>query len=143
MLPSYLSKPYIAEYKKKTGIIVSLTSFPARINDVWQVIECLLRQSYQPKHIFLYLSKEQFLSVNDIPIILRNLQSNIFQIKLVDGDIRSHKKYYYVSKEFPNSLVLLVDDDIYYPTDMIETLYEGKANLILRVNVYFNENRMI
>lgn len=41
---------------------------------------------------------------------------------MVDGDIRSHKKYLYVSQEFPGSTVLLIDDDIYYPTDMIERM---------------------
>ena len=47
-------------------------------------------------------------------------ENDIFNIRLVEGDIRSHKKYYYVSKEYKDSLIFLIDDDIYYPTDILE-----------------------
>lgn len=105
------------------GVIVSLTSFPARINQVWQVIECMFRQSMQPQQILLWLSKEQFPTEQDIPQRLRDMQNDCFQIRMVDGNIRSHKKYYYASREYPNAILLLIDDDIYYPTDMIERMY--------------------
>ena len=44
----------------------------------------------------------------------------MFEIRIVEGDIRSHKKYHYVSKEYHDSLIFLIDDDIYYPTDILE-----------------------
>ena len=125
-LPSYLLKCTQLKYKQNTEVIVSLTSFPARITEVWQVIECMLRQSYKPQKIVLWLSKEQFPGLqNDIPATLRERESDIFEIRFVDGDIRSHKKYYYAACEYPDSLILLIDDDIYYPTDMIENLYKA------------------
>ena len=132
LLPRYLSRPsYLVEYKgykpvwgeRDDKIIVSLTSFPERINYVWQVVVCMLSQTVLPEKILLWLSKEQFKSREDIPINLLKLENNIFQIKLVDGDIRSHKKYYYVLKEYPNDLIFLVDDDLYYPNDIIERSY--------------------
>lgn len=122
ILPRYLNKPNVYSPKNYTDIIVSFTSFPARIDEVWQVVECMFRQSYQPKKIILWLSQEQFPNEEDIPMSLRKRVNNIFQIRMVSGDIRSHKKYYYVVKEYPNSLILLIDDDLYYPTDMIEQL---------------------
>lgn len=112
--------------KANTDIIVSLTSFPARIEEVWQVIECMLRQSYKPAKIYLWLSKEQFPSTDFIPTSLKRLENDVFNIRLVDEDIRSHKKYYYVSKENPNAQIILVDDDIYYPTTMIEDLISAE-----------------
>lgn len=119
VLPKYLSG---SNYKagEETDVIVSFTSFPARIGTVWQVVECMMRQSFQPKKIILWLSKEQFKSEDSIPESLLKRTSEIFEIRFVDGDIRSHKKYYYVSKEYPNSLIFLIDDDIYYPTDILE-----------------------
>ena len=96
---------------------------------MWHVVECMFRQSYQPKKIILWLSQEQFPNEEDIPMSLRKRVNNIFQIRMVSGDIRSHKKYYYVVKEYPNSLILLIDDDLYYPTDMIEQLV--KLNIIM------------
>lgn len=131
IIPKIFSKPYINKQSKKTEdlLIVSLTSFPARINNVWQVVECMFRQTLRPSYIFLWLSRDQFTDVSEIPESLRSREGNMFKIRLVDGDIRSHKKYYYVSKEFPYANVLLIDDDILYPSDFIEKTYsEFKKN---------------
>ena len=99
--------------------ILSFTSFPARIDNVWQVVECMFRQTLQPAKIILWLSKAQFPTTESVPQSLRDREGDLFEIRMVDGDIRSHKKYYYVSKEYPDSLIFLIDDDIYYDTDII------------------------
>ena len=133
IFPKYLKKSS-HHFKIQTEIIVSLTSFPERIEDVWQVVKCLFRQTYKPRKILLWLSKEQFPTKNLLPASLTALVNDVFEIRFVEGDIRSHKKHYYVSKEYPNSLVLLVDDDIYYPADMIERLlfaYKQNPNAII------------
>ena len=121
-LPIYLSKPY-SNNSKNTEVVVSFTSFPARINNVWQVVECMLRQTLRPQKILLWLSKEQFPTIESIPETLRKRVNNIFEIHLVDGDIRSHKKYLYASRIYPRTPLLLIDDDIYYPTDFLEKMY--------------------
>ena len=41
------------------GVIISLTSFPARLDTLWQCVESLKRQTVRPEKIILYLSKEQ------------------------------------------------------------------------------------
>lgn len=105
-------------------LIVSMTSFPARINNVWQVIESLIHQVRQPDIILLYLSKEQFPNTfMDLPAKLIKLQQRGLKIEFVEGDIRSHKKYHYAFKEFYNDLVITVDDDIYYHPYTIDVLY--------------------
>lgn len=122
-LPSYFERhPADINRKRNENVIVSLTSFPARIGFVHLTIESLLRQTVLPNHIFLWLSKEQFPSENTIPANLKDLQNDIFQIRLVDGDIRSHKKYYYAMSEYPDSIVITTDDDIIYPPNIIKTL---------------------
>ena len=124
-LPQYLNRS-CQESQIDSGVIVSFTSYPARISEVWQVVECMMRQTYRPHKILLWLSREQFPNETDIPKNLIKRQNNIFKIRLVDGDLRSHKKYLYVSREYKDSLVLLVDDDIYYPTDMIERMLKER-----------------
>lgn len=125
-LPNYLSKPHRVTNKVIDGLIVSFTSFPARIDSVWQVVECLSRQTYLPEKIILWLSKEQFPSEkDDMPESLTCRLSKRFEIRFVDGDKGSHKKYYYVSKLFPEKYVFLIDDDIYYPTTLIENTWEA------------------
>lgn len=46
--------------KRQDGLVICMTSFPARIDYVWLVVECLLRQTIQAEDIVLYLSKKQF-----------------------------------------------------------------------------------
>lgn len=117
------SRPDAKLYCK--NIIVSLTTFPARINDVWMTIECLLRQTYMPEKIILWLSKNQFPNKNALPEALLKLENKIFEIRFVDGDIRSHKKYVYAFKEFPTKLVVTVDDDLIYSPNLIENLVKA------------------
>lgn len=128
LLPWYLHKKVTYKGKVQKNLIVSLTSFPARIENVWMVIEAIKRQTILPEKIILWLSREQFPTKKNIPNSLLEQQNELFEIRLVADDIRSHKKYYYVSCEFPNSLILLIDDDIFYPLNMIECLLRARQN---------------
>lgn len=103
-------------------VVVSVTSFPKRINRLWIVIETMLRQTIKPDIIILYLSKEQFNSMDDIPRSLRKLEKRGLQIRLCDDDLKSHKKYYYSMNEFPNDLIITIDDDVFYHKKTIESL---------------------
>lgn len=124
-MPKLLSKNRPKVFEFQTDFIISFTSFPARIANVWQVVECMLRQSFQPKTIILWLSEDQFPNKNDIPQSLWDRCGEKFQIRLVKGDIRSHKKYHYVAEEFKDDHILLIDDDLYYPDDFIKKVYEA------------------
>lgn len=126
-LPVYLKKNDYGRGKVERDLIVSLTSFPARIHDVWMVIETLKRQTVLPEKIILWLSKEQFPSKEDIPQYLWKEEDDLFHIIMVDGDIRSHKKYYYALKEYPEKTIITCDDDIFYHPGMVEELvYTGR-----------------
>lgn len=104
-------------------IIVSLTSFPKRIDTVWITIVTLLNQSLKPDKIILWLAKEQFNGINSLPENLTKLQKYGLQIRFCD-DLRSHKKYYYTMLENPEDIVILFDDDMFYPKNTIKKLYE-------------------
>lgn len=110
-------------------VIVSLTSFPARIAKVWIVIECMLRQTKRPERIILWLSKDQFSGqIDDLPLELTSQIARGLEIRFVDGDIKSHKKYYYVFKEYPNKYILTIDDDLLFPSDFLNGIYETALN---------------
>ena len=112
----------LLETNRDRKIIVSLTSFPARIDKVWLVIETLLRQSIKPDKIILWLSSEQFRSLNSLPEVLLSQQSRGLEITFVSEDLRSHKKYFYVFQSNPKDTVITVDDDVFYDTKTIENL---------------------
>ena len=106
----------------KEQIIISFTSFPARINKTHLAAECLLRQTYPNIRVILWLSMNQF-PLCEIPSKLKRLQDYGLEIRFVEGDVRSHKKYYYTFQEFRDCLVFLADDDIFYPTTIVESTY--------------------
>lgn len=110
--------------KREMEYIVSLTSFPGRINEVWVTVETLLRQSFKPDRIILWLSEEQFPDIK-VPASLQELQPRGLEIVFVKDDIRSHKKYFYAFSEFPESAVITVDDDVYYPKDTLKYLADA------------------
>jgi hypothetical protein len=103
-------------------VIVSLTSFPSRINRLWLVIESLLRQNEKPDYLILWLSKEQFDSIDLLPKRLIKLQKRGLIIRICEGDLRSHKKYFYALSEFPNDVIITVDDDVFYNSNIISYL---------------------
>lgn len=106
--------------KRDKEIVISLTSFPGRIADVWIVIECLFRQTYKADKMILWIDKERF-NLEELPSRLKAQMKRGLEIRLVE-DLRSHTKYYYALKEYNNSFVITVDDDCYYPENLIENL---------------------
>lgn len=104
-------------------IIVSLTSFPKRIEKVWMVIESIFNQTHKPDKIVLTLSELQF-PEKKIPQKLLEQTKRGLEIIWTEDDIRSHKKYYYVMQKYPNAIILTVDDDILYEKSLIEKLLE-------------------
>ena len=52
---------------------------------------------------------------------------NITDIEIikVKEDIKSHKKYYYTMKHYRDYAIITLYDDIYYPSDVIVSLYES------------------
>ena len=128
VLPSYLSSRY--NYKKqniKKNLIVSLTSFPGRINIVWMTIESIKRQNILPEKIYLWLCKEQFPARESVPESLWVREDDIFEIKFVAENIRSHTKYYYAFQNYSDKIIVTCDDDIIYDPDMIKRLVDTSA----------------
>lgn len=103
------------------SVIVSMTTFPARIEYVHLAIKSLLNQTVKPGKIILWLAKEQFRDV-EIPSQLRELCSYGLEIRFCEEDLLAHKKYYYTMWEFPDKLIVTYDDDIIYPEDSLEKL---------------------
>ncbi|MGM0928003.1 MAG: hypothetical protein ACQEXC_16515 [Pseudomonadota bacterium] len=124
VLPLYflISKSRSVGVNPKNNLIVSLTTFPARVDRIWIVVETLLRQSTRPGRIILWLSKDQFSGPEVLPKRLVEQKARGLEIVFCEGDLRSHKKYYYTVKEFPESPFVIVDDDVFYPPNLLEKL---------------------
>ena len=104
-------------------LIVSLTTFPARIDRIWIVVESIMRQSIRPEKILLFLSNEQFKNdLSDLPRNLKSMQKRGLEIVICTDDFKSHKKYYYAFKKFPTYNIITIDDDFIYPSWLISDL---------------------
>lgn len=109
--------------KNNSNIAISLTTFPARIGNVWMTIYCLFHQEVMPGHIVLTLSLEDFPNgLKDIPKRLLKLQGKGLEINFVKENLKPHKKYYYVMMEHPDKIIVTVDDDMLYRSDMLSRL---------------------
>lgn len=123
----------VTSVKREQKIIVSLTSYPARIGTVWLTIETLLRQTVKPDEVILWLADEQFPDKGALPEKLKLQVTRGLQIRFCEKDLKSHKKYFYVMQEYPEDIVILVDDDIFYPYDMIDKLMKMHAKYPLDI----------
>lgn len=101
-------------------IIVSLTSFPQAIPYAIQAIQSVLDGSVLPDKIVLYLTFSQF-GVEGIPQELKSLseQNPIFEIRNYDKDIRSYRKLIPALIDFPDDIIVTIDDDVLYHADML------------------------
>lgn len=111
------------KYNEKK-IIISFTTIPERLDNLMLTLETLMEQSLKPNKIILYIYIEQFKDI-DVEEILGNFIKRGLEVKRVSEDLRAHKKYFYSFQEFPNDLIITVDDDILYSKKMVELLYKG------------------
>ena len=103
-------------------VIVSLTSFPAAISYATQAIQSLLRGTVLPDKIVLYLTFSQF-GEKGIPQELLDLaNSSILEIRNYDKDIRSYRKLIPALKDFPDAVIVTIDDDAEYHKNMLRSL---------------------
>ncbi len=106
-------------------IVVSLTSFPAAIEYAILAVKSILRGNLLPDKLILYLTFDQFKQCG-IPEELKRLEeeNEIFEIRDYPVDIRSYRKLIPALKDFPESIIVTVDDDVDYDKDMLKDLLE-------------------
>lgn len=102
-------------------VIVSLTTYPARMKELSLVLETLFHQSVMPSRIILWLADNQYEDAESVNEELKKFVDEGLEILFCE-DLRAHKKYYYTMKNHPESIVITVDDDILYPENMVESL---------------------
>jgi hypothetical protein len=118
-----ISKRRNLSNKKINKLIVSLTSFPDRIEEVQYTIFSLLEQTVLPEKIVLWLAEEQFPEKEgELPEVLLNLRKFGLEIKWCE-DIKSYKKLIPALDFYPEYFILTADDDIYYGKKWLEGMW--------------------
>ncbi len=110
---------------QKQQVVVSMTSFPEAIPYAVQAIHSILNGSVLPDKLILYLTFSQFPECK-IPEDLRLLaeKNPLFEIRNYDRDIRSYRKLIPALIDFPEAIIVTVDDDVAYHKHMLRDLLD-------------------
>lgn len=111
--------------QNREEVVVSLTSFPAAISYVVPTVKSILAGSVLPDKVVLYLTFSQF-EGGKLPEDLKELEDSnpIFEIRNYDSEIRSYRKLIPALKDFPDAVIVTVDDDVDYHKDMLKDLLD-------------------
>lgn len=109
----------------KPNFIVSLTSYGRRVSTcvVYYTLVSILRQSVKPNRIILWLDDNEWNEAN-LPTRLSALRDKGIEFRY-GKRIRSFKKLIPALKEFPEEIIITIDDDIIYHTDTLNQLIEA------------------
>ena len=107
-------------------LIVSMTSYPARIHAVARVLDTIYAQTHPADEIVLWLAEEQFPEKEaELPAELLDLvQDNRLTIGWC-SNLKPHTKYFYAMQTYRDALIVTVDDDQLYPETLLENLYQS------------------
>jgi Glycosyl transferase family 2 len=107
-----------------TSVIVSLTSFPARIDRVRPTLWSLLSQSRPPDRLVLVLAEDDFPD-RHLPSRVTELESLGVEFRWVVRNIGSYKKLIPILADHPSDVIVTADDDVLYPRDWLADLLEA------------------
>ena len=99
-------------------LIVSLTSYPARYSTLHLTLKSILLQNMKPEKVILWIADEDY---GLLPHkVLKLMKHGLMIVRT--KDIKSYKKIVPVLHGFPDSYIITLDDDIYYPEKIVERL---------------------
>ena len=104
-------------------LIVSMTTYGKRIDEVHLVIESIMEQTVLPNNIILWLDEKEF-NDDTIPHRLKKMKDRGLLIKYCKN-YKSYKKIIPTLKLYPNVTIITIDDDVIYPNTFIEKLTEA------------------
>lgn len=111
------------------NLLVSLTSFPARIRTTWIAIESILRQDVRPEKVVLALAETEFGVEPRLPEELLAQQKYGLEIIWTKECLKSYGKIIPAKTRYPSATVITIDDDIIYANGTIQSLVEtARAN---------------
>ena len=101
--------------KNHEQVIVSLTTWRARIHNIPVVLDSIFNQTVKPDTIIINLAYDEIVPheveeyINEHNIVVNRVE-----------DTKVYKKFIPTLKKFPEACVINIDDDMIYPEGMIE-----------------------
>ena len=105
------------------SVIVSFTSWKERIRFASKVVDLMRNQTKKPQKIFLTLAISEFPNKErELPKDLVDKVGNDFEIRWTERNTFTFKKLLPIFDAKPSDWILLVDDDVDYPTTFIANM---------------------
>ena len=105
----------------------TLTSFPDRIDTVQYTLRTLFSQTVKPDRVVLWLAEEEFKDL-ELPESIKKFQQIGLEIRYCEN-MFGHKRYYkLIEEQEENELIVMFDDDILFPSCLVERLYKKWLN---------------
>ncbi|MBE6288521.1 MAG: glycosyltransferase [Mediterranea massiliensis] len=106
-------------------VIVSLTSFPAAIAYATQAVQSILNGTVLPDKLVLYLTFSQFGEAGVPQELMKLADANpLFEVRDYPRDIRSYRKLIPALTDFPDAIIVTIDDDVAYHKNMLRDLLQ-------------------
>lgn len=100
-------------------IMISLTTYPARYSCVVKTLKSIALQTMKPDKICIWI-----FNGDGLPDDHKLLEKYGIEFHLVNENLRSHNKYFFAMQEYPEYSIITIDDDCYYPKDLVECLWK-------------------
>ncbi len=104
-----------------SGVVVALTSYPARYDTLHLSLQSLFRQSVQPEHLILAVSRDE-VAARPLPRHIACLDGEQLDIVHDGGNTRSYKKVVPALTRHPGMTIVTCDDDKIYPPNWLKHL---------------------
>lgn len=111
--------------ERKGRLIVSMTSYPARIGGAADIWKSVLRQKTdEPFRCVMVLSEEEFPNHRLPDDLQRLVKDGWIELLWWPRNTRSHMKLYPVMQTWPDADVITIDDDMYKPQGWLQNMIE-------------------
>lgn len=112
------------EENRKVKIVVSMTTFPPRFDNIGIVIKSILYQDYKPDKIVIYLDGNT--SYSDLTEEMREFEQYGVEYRFHNETLlKAHSKYLFAMQDFPDAAIVTTDDDVILPSNWLRTLVES------------------
>jgi hypothetical protein len=113
--------------RNKEEYIVSMTTIPSRMGTLKENIKSILEQSFHFDRFVINIDDNLKNSDYDFYFSLKDMDDRI-EVYKCDSKWRSCNKLLPTIKMYPESVVITVDDDLYYPKDSLKMVVDEYAN---------------
>lgn len=104
--------------RRSTPVVVSLTTYGCRLHEVHLSIESIMQGTVRPDAIVLWRDEGD---TRPLPVALGRQVARGLQV-MPTRDVRSFKKLIPALRVFDGAHIVTIDDDVFYPHDMLETM---------------------